>query len=134
MNYVFVYGTLKRGEQNHVLLRGSEFVDVGYVRGCVLFDLGGCPAMMPGGNRQIDEVTHSAKGEIYEVPDEVFNDTLARLDRLESEGSLYLRVKLIVRTRTGGSCECLTYLFIPSLQGNQRVVNGGWWSGRDALK
>ena len=134
MNYVFVYGTLKRGEQNHVLLTGSEFVDVGYVRGCVLFDLGGCPAMMPGGNRQTDEVTHIAKGEIYAVPDEVFNDTLARLDRLESEGSLYLRVKLIVRTRTGGSCECITYLFIPPLRDNHPVVDGGWWSGRDALK
>jgi gamma-glutamylcyclotransferase (GGCT)/AIG2-like uncharacterized protein YtfP len=129
MNYIFVYGTLKRGESNHRLLDGASFVDVGYVRGCILFDLGGCPAMMPGGSRSGD-ASHSAKGEIYEVSDEDLPDMLRRLDTLESEGSLYVRAKLNVRAQSGAQCECITYLFIPSLQLDERVVNGGWWTQR----
>lgn len=131
MNYIFVYGTLKRGEQNHQLISGAKFVDVGYVQGCVLFDLGGCPAMMPGGSRQVDTVTYVAKGEVYSVPDAEWSGTLARLDKLEREGSLYLRVKLNVCTKTSGDYECVTYIFIPSLQRDERVVLNGWWSGRD---
>jgi gamma-glutamylcyclotransferase (GGCT)/AIG2-like uncharacterized protein YtfP len=129
MNYIFVYGTLKRGEQNHQLIGHAEFIDVGYIRGCILFDLGGCPAMMPGGSRN-GSVEQAAKGEIYAVKDEDLDNTLARLDALEQEGTLYIRVKLKVHSQAGGVQECITYLFIPSLQLDERVVEGGWWSCR----
>ena len=129
MNYIFVYGTLKRGEGNHHLIDHAEFVDVGYIKGCVLFDLGGCPAMMPGGSRN-GNVEQAAKGEIYAVKDEDLDDTLARLDTLEQEGNLYIRAKLNVRDRGNNVRECITYLFIPSLQLDERVVPDGWWAQR----
>lgn len=129
MNYIFVYGTLKRGESNHRLISNAEFVELGYIKGCILFDLGGCPAMMTGGSRHGGE-EQAAKGEIYAVKDEDLDNTLARLDALEQEGNLYLRVKLKVHGGGGSVCECITYLFIPALQLDERVVDGGWWSRR----
>jgi len=79
---VFVYGTLKKGFHNHRLLEGCEFIGTRSVSGFTLIDLGAFPGMVasPG------EVT----GEVYEIDDE----TLARLDQLESEGSFYKRVKI----------------------------------------
>jgi gamma-glutamylcyclotransferase (GGCT)/AIG2-like uncharacterized protein YtfP len=133
MNYFFVYGTLKRGEGNHHLIEHAEFVDVGYVRGCVLFDLGGCPAMMTGDFRSL-MTDHVAKGEIYAVEDEHLDQTLASLDMLEQEGRMYLRAKLTVRSKEGFPYECTTYLFIPSLQSDNQIVDNGWWSGRDYTK
>ncbi len=130
MNYIFVYGTLKRGQRNHHLIAHAEFIDVGYIKGCVLFDLGGCPAMMPGGSRN-GSMEHVAKGEIYAVKDGDLDNTMARLDVLEQEGTLYIRAKLKVYNQTPGVCECITYLFIPPLRLDERVVSGGWWSGGD---
>ena len=130
MNYFFVYGTLKRGEGNHRLIEHAEFVDVGYVRGCVLFDLGGCPAMMTGDFRS-QMTDHVAKGEIYAVEDEHLDHTLASLDRLEQEGRMYLRAKLIVWSKEGFPYECTTYLYIMPLRSGEQVVDDGWWAGRE---
>jgi gamma-glutamylcyclotransferase (GGCT)/AIG2-like uncharacterized protein YtfP len=131
MNYVFVYGTLKRGEANHQILRDATYVTQGYAKGFVLYDLGGCPAMMPGAVVG-DRVEQSAMGEIYAIEDEDFDDILCSLDRLEGEGQLYIRVKVNVTTR--GSVEpteCISYLFIPTHNNQDRVVKGGWWAGRE---
>ena len=87
MHRVFVYGTLKGGFFNHCLLGGCEFfggavtvptykmIETGYK--CF-------PVIMP------DPEGKPLAGEIYTVDDE----TLARLDQLEREGSSYDR-KLI---------------------------------------
>ena len=71
MEKVFVYGTLKRGHGNHVLLRGSDF-------------LGPSFSKSPGTTRVI--------GELYNV-DEL---TLNHLDMLEGHPTWYKREQINV--------------------------------------
>ena len=78
-NYVFTYGTLLRGERNHHLISDRDFISEGYVKGFKMFNLGRYPGIEYGEGTVL--------GEIYLVDDK----TLAELDYLEEEGSLYLR-------------------------------------------
>ena len=79
-NYVFTYGTLLRGERNHHYLKDDDFVCTGCIRGFKMFNLGTYPGIEYGDGRVL--------GELYLVDDA----TLEKLDYLEEEGSLYIRV------------------------------------------
>jgi gamma-glutamylaminecyclotransferase len=81
---VFVYGTLKSGFWNHYLLKGREFIGAAATSPTYKMIDNGFPVIMP------DPQGKPLAGEIYNVDDE----TLARLDQLEREGSSYDR-KLI---------------------------------------
>ena len=81
---VFVYGTLKRGFWNHYLLEGREFFGTAATVPTYRMIENGFPVILP------DPEGKPIAGEIYAVDDE----TLARLDQLEREGSSYDR-KLI---------------------------------------
>jgi gamma-glutamylaminecyclotransferase len=98
---VFVYGTLKSGFWNHYLLKGCEFFgDAATVPAYKMIEFrmieNGFPVIMP------DPEGKPLAGEIYTVDDE----TLARLDQLEREGSSYDR-KLIDVTLSLASGERL---------------------------
>jgi len=81
MHRVFVYGTLKSGFSNHYLLDGCEYLgDAATVPTYKMIE-NGFPVIMP------DPGGKPLAGEIYTVNDE----TLARLDQLEREGSSYDR-------------------------------------------
>ena len=69
---VFVYGSLKKGFYNNVVLGDSEFVAVDIVSGYSLISLGAFPMAIPDPNGQVI-------GEVYYVTPE----TLEKLDRLE---------------------------------------------------
>jgi gamma-glutamylaminecyclotransferase len=81
---VFVYGTLKSGFSNHYLLEGCEFFGCAATVPTYKMIENGFPVIMP------DPEGKPLAGEIYTVD----NETLARLDQLEREGSSYDR-KLI---------------------------------------
>lgn len=96
-NIIFVYGTLIRGNGNHAYFLGqSRFLGAGTLKGYALYDLGSYP-----GIKQSKE--DFVKGELFEVDE----GTLARINRLEGEGSLYRLV------------------FEPVQTGEQTVVNAG---------
>jgi gamma-glutamylcyclotransferase (GGCT)/AIG2-like uncharacterized protein YtfP len=76
---VFVYGTLKSGFPNHYLLEGCEFFGRAVTVPTYKMIENGFPVIIP------DPDGRRLAGEIYVVDDE----TLARLDRLEREGSSY---------------------------------------------
>ena len=78
---VFVYGTLKSGFRNHYLLEGAEFFGGAATVPTYKMIENGFPVIMP------DLEGKPLAGEIYTVDDE----TLARLDQLEREGSSYDR-------------------------------------------
>jgi gamma-glutamylcyclotransferase (GGCT)/AIG2-like uncharacterized protein YtfP len=119
----FVYGSLKAGQANHHLLVACKFADVGYVPGCALADLGSFPGMIPAQCESSDW----AEGEIYESAD--LQETLAYLDALEHEGSLYKRVIMpIVKVVEGKREEvlCWTYLYMPKYKARTLVEGGSW--------
>ena len=77
---VFVYGTLLEGLRFHHVLGESKFLGKKTGRGLQMYNLGPFPACVFTGNRE-----HKVEGELYEVDEE----TLARLDRLESYPHMY---------------------------------------------
>ena len=130
-NYIFVYGTLKRDGFNNRLLDGCSFIGIGVAMGFVLVDMGGCPGMMPGVIARHDH-NDDAVGEVYGVSDEELPSALARLDQLENEGQLYVRVKAKVQLHSNTiedavhPIECTTYLFMPNLDPDSLIKGGEW--------
>jgi gamma-glutamylcyclotransferase (GGCT)/AIG2-like uncharacterized protein YtfP len=83
---VFVYGSLKRGHGNHVVLSDAHYVGMGAVTlSGRMVDLGAFPGVI----RQRDAAHYEVKGEIYEVDE----DTLNALDYLEGHPRFYRRDK-----------------------------------------
>jgi gamma-glutamylcyclotransferase (GGCT)/AIG2-like uncharacterized protein YtfP len=90
-NFVFVYGTLKQGFGNHAnFLRDATFLGDG--RSVTRWRMcdGGFPIVLPGDHGHV-------VGEVYAVDD----PTLARLDRLESNGHMYQREVITVAVAAG---------------------------------
>ena len=78
---LFVYGTLCQGERNHHLLAGAVFLGEGKTPPRYeLRDLGGYPALIPGGETAV-------RGEIYQVP----YPLLQAIDELEECPEFYQR-------------------------------------------
>lgn len=87
---VFVYGTLKSKYHNSAILKDgkSQFLGDAIVDGYCLLD-GGFPVAMP-------DPKSSVKGEIWDIGDNEI--TLMRLDRLESNGSMYNRTPAVAQS------------------------------------
>ena len=83
MYNIFVYGTLKKGGCNHHFLKDSEFVKNDVLKDHSIYvpDLFNFPLLL-------EDEGGKVHGEIYKIDD----NTLANLDMLESEGSLYNRI------------------------------------------
>lgn len=79
---VFVYGTLKRGYHNNVLLSNAKFLEEKVLPGFKLYNAGFPVARESPGD--------SVFGEVFEIADNDKN-TLRNLDRLEGEGRMYHR-------------------------------------------
>ena len=83
---VFVYGTLRRGQTNHHLLRGARWGGEQRLPGARLHDLGPFPMAIATADTAADAV----HGELWWVD----GATLARLDQLEGHPRLYERRRL----------------------------------------
>ena len=83
--FIFVYGTLLKGKCNYNrFLAPAEPEMRGEIEGFEMYDLGAFPAIVKGEGR--------VKGEVYKVTSE----QLAKIDRLEGEGILYIKEKVKV--------------------------------------
>lgn len=71
---ILVYGTLRKGEGNHSLLRDSKLLETVRVPGYRMYSNGGFPYSVP-----VDDESCVITGEIYHVNDAVLED----LDGLE---------------------------------------------------
>ncbi|WP_316571419.1 gamma-glutamylcyclotransferase [Neobacillus sp. YIM B06451] len=117
---VFVYGTLRKGESNHHLLKNAVRIAEQCWTNGALFDTGyGYPALGLDPQAKVF-------GELYEVTAE----ELFRLDRLEGyvEGgtnNLYERVEQLVYTDKGAVTAYLYYAGGPDLL-VKRIPNGDW--------
>jgi gamma-glutamylcyclotransferase (GGCT)/AIG2-like uncharacterized protein YtfP len=110
-NRVFVYGTLKKGHGNHVLLRESEYQGAAQAPpGFRMVSLGGFPGVVEGEGE--------VHGEVYLVND----NTMERLDRLEGFPSFYSRT--LIPTPYGPAW---MYTLNQYEYGNHPAVEGGEW-------
>ena len=115
---VFVYGTLKRGFGNNVLLKNSKFIgEAETVNRMTMLSLGGFPMVVGTYG------TSTIKGEVYEVDD----DTLRNLDSLEGNPNFYMR-KTINVVVNGDTIKAVTYLKGKHYRpyGNPIVKSGVW--------
>lgn len=104
-NYVFTYGTLLKGERNHeYYLKDEDYICDGFITGYKMFNLGRYPGIKIGEGIVL--------GEIYLVDDE----TLATLDYLEEEGSLYIR-RIVSVNSSNDIYDAFVYIY------NQNVDN-----------
>ncbi len=116
---VFVYGTLMRGEPNHRLLAGADYLGRARTEPAFeLVDLGAFPAMVPGGRTAVS-------GEVYAVDD----PTLAALDRLEGHPRFYRRRAV----RLDDGTDVLAYLLEARQVRGRRRIPGGDWRKRHAM-
>ncbi len=117
---VFVYGSLKRGEHNHGLLRAAEYRGEARTgQQFRLYAFRDYPALVRDENDP-----QAIAGEIYAV-DEA---TLRLLDRLEDNGRLYQRVMIDVDSlqRPNERLRAWVYLFLGELHGASPWTNERW--------
>ena len=111
--YVFVYGTLMRGEPAHSYLEGAVFMGEYLLRGHEMYDLGRYPAIVPAEGGVV-------YGEVYRITP----DMLADMDAYEDEGSLYYR-KTVAVENAGGRLEAFVYVYAKEPNG-KRIESGRW--------
>lgn len=141
-DYIFVYGTLKRGGVNERLMDGTHYVADGMIRCAALLNMPGFPGLLLG---KCPEDMY-AKGEVYKIDGaedfgvsaEERDRVLATLDFLEQEGRIYKRVILpVVPTVPGplldvsGNINCWTYVLLMDLPPSRLVRDGNWEMGDD---
>jgi gamma-glutamylaminecyclotransferase len=103
---LFLYGTLKRGQRNHSLLRGQRFIGVAATEPRYrLYDLVCYPGMVEDAANRL-----AVTGELWEVD----AACLAELDALEDAPTLYVRQRIAVQGATGPVESYLYNQVIPS--------------------
>lgn len=110
---VFVYGTLRQGFSNHVMLEGQAYIGPAEIgEGFCMVSL----TMFPGIIRCDSDMT--IQGEVYEVDDRC----LQGLDLLEGHPTFYERQEVF--TSQG---PCLTYV-LPGTYMDRPVIRSGDWA------
>lgn len=113
---VAVYGSLKKGFGNHVLLEDAEFLGEDWIPGWDMYSLGGFPAITPSHRlRCLDK--NDTKIEVYLVNEKEF----ISLDRLEGYPSFYNRTK--VHTHYG---EAWIYFMSEPPKYGELIKEGVW--------
>ena len=115
-NYVFVYGTLKRGYGNSYLLDDSDFVQEAMTSPeYTMRSLGGFPGVQLNGNTPIH-------GEVWRVN----KKTMDRLDQLEGYPRFYDRKQIDLR-----GCNYMPWMyFLPEQEYlTYPVIEDGVWRG-----
>ena len=122
--YVFVYGTLRRGEINDInrLRPAPTFLGLVRIRG-TLYDLGPYPGVILGGAEWV-------QGEVYAISPELEQ----QLDLIEEVAPVpsgeYVRRHLDVDV-AGRPLSCLVYEIADArVQGCPRIASGDWLQRR----
>ena len=130
LRHVFVYGTLRRGQQRDIqLLQPSpRWVGQGSTSG-VLYDLGDYPGMLPGSAIEIE--TARVRGEVYVISAEL-ERTLDEIEEVwpQQSGEYAKRdmwVRLDAPLHAGQDICCLVYIVAPERTHGKTAISGGDW-------
>ncbi|MFW6347834.1 MAG: gamma-glutamylcyclotransferase family protein [Cyclonatronaceae bacterium] len=130
---LFVYGTLRRGGQNHGLLEGADFFYTTRIEGYMMWSFGSYPAIVPARASQRPETSYIT-AELYGLDAAL----LARIDRLEAyhgpehPQNLYERIRA---TDVSGQ-QAFLYVFAPGrirqkpFRQQKKLLPGGDWLAR----
>lgn len=113
---VFVYGTLRKDEYNHIFVENSKFIKTAHTKPeWIFYDLGGFPAACANGSTAIF-------GEVYEVD----QNTLDKLDILESHPEFYVRKTISLEDGE----KVFAYILRDAHCSGCRVIESGDWKNK----
>ena len=125
---VYVYGTLRKGNGNHVILNESQPICDGTLRGYKMFTLGGFPAIVHTGNDS-DVVV----GEVYRVDTPYVQDRLDSLegyDRTGDRPNTFYDIDDVEVCPIGDedhhSIPCEVYTMTRNFSDDQLIPHGDW--------
>lgn len=122
----FVYGTLREGFRNYArLLEGNTTnIEQATLEGFEMYSVhDSFPAILPAEGTIV--------GELITIKEEIYDQVLRNLDRLEGynpqskDNSMYLREKREVITSNGEKVEAYVYIWNES-EPRQKVESGDW--------
>ena len=118
--YVFVYGTLRRGQERDInrLQPTAIFRGDGKING-ILYDLGSYPGVRLGGE-------HWVQGEVYQVTPELERQLDAIEEVWPQQTGEYVRRQVAVQC-AGAALTCLVYeLAEAHTKGKVMIASGDW--------
>ena len=126
MTYFFFYGIFKQDGRYSAIFHGCEQLGPATAPGFVLLRHAAPAAMVPG--KAYDGGVSVAKGTVTAVPDERLDELLEYFDRVESNGSSYIRVKIEAELEDGKVVEAYAYLWMEyySKHENEILSDGNW--------
>jgi len=111
---LFTYGTLRRGQENYMLLRGNTLAEIpARIAGVALYSLRAYPMLIDGDG--------TAHGDLMTLHPRIYSRLIADLDQLEGyypdRESRFVRAQRVVRTE--GGADVLAWVYI----GNARILD-----------
>jgi len=122
--YVFVYGTLRKGDDNDItrLQPATRYIGEGFTAG-TMYHLGRYPGVVLGGSGEV-------RGEVYAITPEleVILDEIESIYPQQSDEYFKRAIRVAVQ---GQVLDCLVYEINPRYAEGKPVMAGGdWCKGR----
>lgn len=123
LNHVFVYGTLRRGEDNDInqLLPSPRFLGVAEIAG-TMYDLGAYPGVQLGGASIV-------LGEVYEISKEL-EMVLDQIEEVYPQERDEYSKRMIPVLVLGRLFRCIVYEINPRYVRGRTILKGGDWARR----
>ena len=123
--HLFVYGTLRAGEQNPMALllhRSAVLLGRATIQGR-LYAFGWHPGLVPS-----DDPADRVTGDVFEIRAPEAERLTATLDEYEGPG--FPRVEVEARLDDGRVVACWAYVYAESVEGRERIASGEWRARR----